>query len=558
MVKSALRIAAMNDAAARLRLTVGTTLADARARHPALQVAQSDPAADWRLLQALADWCDRYTPLVGIDAPSGVMLDVTGCSHLFGGETALCRDIVARLAAQGLRARVAVASTPGCAWGVARYGDRADMPLIQGESKGRSLTPRLAGADSPPPLPRGERWRAQRAGEGDRTSTDGFEPPHPTPSASTSPRRGEVKEAKSAWPMDSGFSPSGRPRNDENQHLLIVPPGAMRDALAPLPLAALRLDPETVAALADVGLDRIADVLDLPRSVLAARFDAAFLRRLDQALGREDEPITPRRPAPSFMAEQHFAEPIARERDVLGTIARLSIRLGYAMETRGEGARLLEVALFRTDGKVHRIAVGTGAPLREAERMTRLFKDRLATLSEACDPGFGYDLVRLSAPVTERCDPVQAGLARHAAADEAAELGHLIDRLGARFGLRRVTRLAPQDTHIPEFAVAAVPAHAGLAILILPRETGEENRPPQASLRRLDCGGGGGGVCVPCRWPPPPCCAWSPSPAARGRMSRHACARAAGAPVRARRAHRGDRRSAGRPPRALPLAADAA
>ncbi|MGZ8388753.1 MAG: Y-family DNA polymerase [Rhodoplanes sp.] len=407
MIKSALRIAAMNDAAARLRLTVGTALADARARHPALQVAQSDPAADWRLLQAVADWCDRYTPLVGIDAPSGVMLDVTGCTHLFGGETALCRDIVTRLAAQGLRARVAVASTPGCAWGVARYGFWSTMPVIPGEPEGR-------GPESTTPV-------------------------------------GEY-----------GFRARGRapaPRNDENQHLFIVPPGAMRDALAPLPLAALRLDPETVAALADVGLDRIADVLDLPRSVLAARFDAAFLRRLDQALGREDEPITPRRPAPSFMAEQHFAEPIARERDLLGTIARLSIRLGYAMETRGEGARLLEAALFRTDGKVHRIAVGTGAPLREAERMTRLFKDRLATVGEACDPGFGYDLVRLSAPVTERCDPVQAGLsASHPAADQAAELGHLIDRLGARFGLRRVTRLAPQDTHIPEFAVAAVPA----------------------------------------------------------------------------------------------------
>ncbi len=238
----------------------------------------------------------------------------------------------------------------------------------------------------------------------------------------------------------------------------------MREALAPLPLAALRLEPETVAALADVGLNRIADVLDLPRATLAARFDASFLRRLDQALGREDEPITPKRPAPSYMAEQHFAEPIARERDVHGTIARLSIRLGYAMEARGEGARLIELALFRTDGKVHRLAVGAGAPVHEANRISRLFADRLAGLGEACDPGFGYDLVRLSAPVTERCAPVQTSLAAdRGAADHAGELGHLIDRLGARFGLRRVTRLAPQDTHIPEFAVAAVPAHAHLA-----------------------------------------------------------------------------------------------
>jgi protein ImuB len=89
----------------------------------------------------------------------------------------------------------------------------------------------------------------------------------------------------------------------------------------------------------------------------------------------------------------------------------------------------------------------------------RLFQDRLAVLGDACDPGFGFDLVRLSALVSERSDPVQTGLA---GPDHGEELAHLIDRLGARFGLRRVSRLLPQDTHIPEFAVAAEPAHARL------------------------------------------------------------------------------------------------
>src|ERR671937_210574 len=97
------------------------------------------------------------------------------------------------------------------------------------------------------------------------------------------------------------------------------------------------------------------------------------------------------------------------------------------------------------------------APARRcaSPRVRKLFEERLAALGDACDPGFGYDVVRLSALVTERCDPAQTGLV---APDHAEELAHLIDRLGARFGLRRVTRLIPQDTHIPEFAVAAVPA----------------------------------------------------------------------------------------------------
>ena len=106
-------------------------------------------------------------------------------------------------------------------------------------------------------------------------------------------------------------------------------------------------------------------MLDRPRAPLAARFGAEFVRRLDQALGIEDEPITPRLPLPAALAEQRFPEPIAHERDVLGTIERLAVRLGAVLEQRGEGARLLQAALFRADGKVFRIEAGTAEPLRD-------------------------------------------------------------------------------------------------------------------------------------------------------------------------------------------------
>jgi protein ImuB len=235
----------------------------------------------------------------------------------------------------------------------------------------------------------------------------------------------------------------------------IVPSGQERDALSPLPLAALRLDTEVLDALMQVGLKRITDVLDRPRAPLAARFGEGFVRRLDQALGIVDEPIAPRLPIPAAMAEQRFAAPIALEADVLGTIGRLAGRLGTVLERRGEGARLLQTALFRSDGKVFRIEVGTAEPLRDPARIRRLFAERLSVIGEECDPGFGYDVVRLAALVTERREPAQTGLA---APDHDAELAHLIDRLGARFGLRRVTRIVPQDTHIPEYAALAVGA----------------------------------------------------------------------------------------------------
>jgi protein ImuB len=235
----------------------------------------------------------------------------------------------------------------------------------------------------------------------------------------------------------------------------IVASGDERNALSSLPLAALRLAPDVIEALAQVGLKRIADVLDRPRAPLAARFND-LMRRLDQALGIADEPITPRLPIPIALVEQRFNDPIALERDVLGTIERLATRLAPVLEQRGEGARLLQVALFRTDGKVFRIEVGTGEPLHDPPRVARLFAERLDVINDEIDPGFGFDVVRLCALVTERSDPQQTGLA---ASDHAAELAHLIDRLGARFGLRRVTRLIEQDTHIPEYAVMAVGAH---------------------------------------------------------------------------------------------------
>jgi len=237
-----------------------------------------------------------------------------------------------------------------------------------------------------------------------------------------------------------------------------VPTGQNREYLAPLPLAALRLAPDIVATLASVGLKRVADVLDRPRAPLAARFGESLIRRIDQALGHEDEPISPRLPVPPYVVERRFAEPIARESDVLGTIEHLAGELHRALERRGEGARLLQAVLFRADGKVYRIEVGTSAPVRDATRLRRLFAEKLAVVGDACDPGFGFDVVRLSALVAERSDPVQTGLD---ASDHATEFAYLIDRLGTRFGLRRVVRLVPQDTHIPEFAVAAVPVHAG-------------------------------------------------------------------------------------------------
>src|ERR1700691_6421879 len=97
MIKSARRLVGVDANAARLGLGAGLTLADARARHPALVVCESDPAGEAKLLERLADACARYTPLVALDRADGLMLDVSGVAHLFSGEAGLLDELEARV-----------------------------------------------------------------------------------------------------------------------------------------------------------------------------------------------------------------------------------------------------------------------------------------------------------------------------------------------------------------------------------------------------------------------------------------------------------------------------
>ena len=118
---------ALNPAARRAGLRRGQTQADARAMIPHLICKPADPEADARALTALAVWAERWSPSVSLDPAGdgleGLFLDVTGATHLFGGEAALLAQIRDRLAEAGARARVAVAPTPGAAWALARWGE---------------------------------------------------------------------------------------------------------------------------------------------------------------------------------------------------------------------------------------------------------------------------------------------------------------------------------------------------------------------------------------------------------------------------------------------------
>lgn len=234
----------------------------------------------------------------------------------------------------------------------------------------------------------------------------------------------------------------------------VVPPGGEAAALAPLPVAALRLPAETCAGLARLGLTRVADLGRAQRPALVRRFGPDLARRWDQALGLLAEPVSPAAEPPPLAVRLTLPEPIGLVSDVAAALDRLLARLCARLAERGLGARRLRLELTRTDHSRAEAEVALARPMREAPAMAALFARAL----EALEAGFGFDSLRLSAPEAEPLGPVQTDAA---GAGAAAELADLMTRLGMRLGEAALTRMLPAESHIPERAfVVASAVHA--------------------------------------------------------------------------------------------------
>jgi protein ImuB len=404
----------------------GLPLADAQAYCPGLAIFPADPSGDAGALRRLAEWCGRWSPWTVPDGGDGILLDITGCAHLQGGsrrssaspdavsgsfastrgEDRLLDEVAGRVLRAGFACRAAIADTAGAAWAVARFG------------------------------------RAAR---------------------------------------------------------ICVAPGTARAALAELPVAGLRLAASSVADLERLGLARIGDLYPLPRAALAQRFGDSLASRLDQALGLEGEPLSPLRVQPARRSRLAFAEPIATAEDLARALALLIEELCRGLAAEGIGARRLDLACYRVDGQIERAAIGTARASRDPRHLTRLMAEKIATI----DPGLGVEDMVLTAPLVETLVAVQLNLAHlkpspfgrgqgegvpppgwmaqcdggqpspHPSpggrgrskgggsdGEDIAALALLADRLGNRIGFANLRRLAPRESHLPERAVAVLPALA--------------------------------------------------------------------------------------------------
>lgn len=401
------QLAATTMVAERAGLSRGQSLSEAAMLCPDLITRPEDVAREAALLNALRRWAGKFSPWVSEGGMSeegaeSLMIDLTGCAHLFGGEVALFAQVHEDCAGLGLSVCAGIADTAGAAWALARYAGG------HGVAQGRS-------GDAIDQEARATRSRAR----------------------------------KRHW-VKGGPAPATQVASGTVHR--IAKPGGTRQALAPLPIAALRVDAEATASLARLGLRRVGDVLNLPRASLTRRFGRTLVRRLDQALGMEPEPISPAGAPLHFAVRLSFPDPIGLETDIAAGLDRILPRLCEKLRAHGRGARRVRLELNRVEGDTEIVDIGLARPADQPDKLKPLFEMKIGDV----DAGFGIDRLRVVAYATEPLHETEHkggwAVANDASGPRGSgqDMADLIARLGARVGLEAIRRARPADSHIPE------------------------------------------------------------------------------------------------------------
>jgi protein ImuB len=361
-------VIAMCDQARSHSITNGMTLAEARALCTTVEHVEHQPAADAKALERLARWMMRFSPLVAIEPPDTIVLDVTGSTRLFNSFEQLMQLASGAITRLGFHHGIAIAPTLGAAWAMASFGCSKGAPSVR-------------------PL-------------------HGLE--------------------------------------EESCRLLEI--------LAPLPIAALRLEEELLLTLGSLGIETIGQLANLPRQTLPARFGASVLLRLDQALGNVDEPlvgIAHREPIDEKIEFEAAIDSLEMIEEGLRLLIGQIIR---HLQRYGCGARKVIVDfLLPPHGK---------SAIQKIIHLSRASCDRsglfnlIRCAAESAKSEDGFIGLRLSVPVYERIAQVQIGLMDGEEEASAEEYETLVERLRARMGKGSVLLPRLAESHLPERACA--------------------------------------------------------------------------------------------------------
>jgi protein ImuB len=352
-----LLITATNSCAEQQGIFPGMVAADAKALVPSLKLIDEIPGKKSRLLRRLGEWCIRYSPYIALDEPEGLILDVSGCAHLWGGERKYLKEIVSRLRSKGYDVRAAMADTIGAAWGIARLGKVS--PIIEAH--------------------------------------------------------------------------------------------AQAQALLALPPEALRLEVPVLERLRKLGFRTLDSFITMPKSVLRRRFGPDLIKRLDQALGNEEEAIQPIHIPDPYHERLPCLEPIRTAVGIEIAIRKLLDMLCQRLQKEGKGVRTAVFKGYRIDGKIVQMEIGTNVASHHAHHLFKLFALKIDTL----EPALGIELFTLDAPQVEDILPGQEVLWNEDTGLEDEAIAELLDRLAGKVGAAAIRRYLPVEHYWPERSIRA-------------------------------------------------------------------------------------------------------
>lgn len=330
----------------------GMVIADCRAIFPDITVMEYPTGKAEQLLEALALWCIRFTPVASIDPPDGIILDCSGCTHLWRGDKAYVDHITGRLESFGYHVRAAMSDTVASAWAISRYG---------------------------------------------RNKT-------------------------------------------------IIPSGEQLSALLNLPAEALRLENTITAKLEKLGLNKIGQFANFPRTALRKRFGLELLKRLDQASGFEMELLIPVQPPKQYRERLTCLEPISTAKGIEIGLEKLLETLCKHLDREGKGLKAVTLRCHRVDGDIQEITVGTNLPSRNAAHLMKLFELKTGQLK----PDLGFELFELEAKAVEPLTFDQTAMWVESNTTDTNAVAELLDKIISKRGTKVIHRYLPAQHYWPE------------------------------------------------------------------------------------------------------------
>lgn len=356
-------------------------------------------SADRHTLAAVAELTRRYAPTVGLDCmplPDSLLLDITGCGPLFGGEAALAELLLRDLKLAGWTGRIAIADTIAAVWALTHTEHAA--PEVRRSSQ--------------------------------------------TSSSNTS-RQNTSRAAENAHLYELPIQ--------------IIPPGMQQQEIARLPIAASRLPLKDLQILAHLGIRSIAQLLSLPREDLPSRLSKMAVERVHQLLALTEESIVPLPESNPVAAVWNSEFPAKTFDDIRQVLQHLVENIAEHIERRRIACSVLISELTCVSGNKLTLSAGVVKPTQSAELMFEVLSLRLETLP-LTEPVSAISMTAQTVPIPVSRQRDLFSPTEHIRPQE--ELATLIARLSNRMGPQSVSTVRIQADPRPEYSIVLDPVIA--------------------------------------------------------------------------------------------------